>query len=175
LQLNKNEYNKERIVTDKFRYKHLYELQDSLIEHKEPNDNGNVSYFIEAAGDIFRELTLDHPDRNYIREKIRKLDKFKELTIGDIDELKHVWVSRPAYKGELLDYLKKVNQLADGVDKTNCFCSKAAGDDIDKKEQMLRALAVIETLIDFGMFGSRKAEDNIERLKKSFHNEEKIE
>jgi len=143
-----------------FRYKHLYELQDSLIEYKEPKDNGNVSYFIEVAGDIFRELTLEQPDGVYIREKIRKLDKFKELTIGDIRELKDVWVSRPAYKDELLYYLKKVNQLADEVDKTHF------GDDIDRKEQMLRALAVIETLIDFGMFGSRKAEDNIERLKK---------
>ena len=144
-----------------FRYKHLYELQDSLIEHKEPKDNGNVSYFIEATGDIFRELTLEQPDGNYIREKIRKLDKFKELTLGDIQELKGVWINRPAYRGELLDYLKKVNQLADEVDKTHF------ADDIERKEQILRTLGVIETLIDFGMFGSKKAEDNIERLKKS--------
>lgn len=136
-------------------------LQDSLIEHKEPKGNGNVSYFIEAAGDIFRELTLEQPDGSYIYEKIKKLEKFKNLTSGDILELRSIWNSRPTYKQELLDYLRKVNQLVDEVDKTDF------SRDIDTKEQMLKTLMVIVTLIDFGMFGSLKAEDDIERLKTS--------
>ena len=135
-----------------------YMLQNSLVEHKEPKDNETVSYFIEAAGDIFRELTFEKVDGGYICEKIKKLNKFKYINIGDMRELQELWIKRPEYKDDLLEYLKKVGKLADAVDKTDF------GDDIDRKEQMLRALKVIETIIDFGVFGSRKAEDDISRL-----------
>lgn len=70
-----------------FRLKPLYDLQDDLIEHKQPKDFGLSYYYIMCAGDIYRELTLkETPAYSYISEKIKVLKGFSP-TIGDLAEL----------------------------------------------------------------------------------------
>jgi len=87
--------------------KRLYEIQDEIVEHKEPRYDGNVSYFIEAAGDIYRECTMERPHFSYIYEKLLKLERFKELTSGDIRELKEHHEMYPDFNKDFEEYLQK--------------------------------------------------------------------
>lgn len=87
--------------------KRLYEMQDETVEHKEPRYDGNVSYFIEAAGDIYRECTMERPHFSYLYEKLLKLERFKELTSGDLRELKENHESHPDFNKDFDEYLKK--------------------------------------------------------------------
>ncbi len=82
-------------------------MQDETVEHKEPRYDGNVSYFIEAAGDIYRECTMERPHFSYLYEKLLKLERFKELTSGDLRELKENHEAHPEFNKDFDEYLKK--------------------------------------------------------------------
>lgn len=94
-------------MTDGLSLKKLYEMQDETVEHKEPRYDGNVSYFIEAAGDIYRECTMEQPHFSYLYEKLLKLERFKELTSGDLRELKEHHQMYSTFNKDFEEYLKK--------------------------------------------------------------------
>lgn len=132
------------ISVERFPLMALYDLQDTTIEHAEPKDSGVVSAYLEAAGDIFRELCLEHPDNGYIAEKLRKLSRFKGMPPGDRIEVQTVRERNRAYPGELQGYLQKVSGL---TRKTEGFDFK---EHTDRKEWMFQALAVVEAIAYWG-------------------------
>ena len=144
----------------RFFLRELYDLQDSTIEHAEPKDSGEISYFIEPAGDIFRELTLKNPDGNYISEKLRKLNKFFGRSIGDIKEIEQARANNPSYSINLQEYIKKVQKLKN---KTASFDFKEY---TERKPDMLKALDVIITIAEHGRgnYHGSKVVSEIEEL-----------
>jgi len=129
---------------EQFPLLYLKHLQEELIEHKWPTEDGNVSYFIEAAGDIYRELCKEHVDRAYIAEKERRLKNFFTLTSGDINELIEVRKRYPDYPSKLDRFLEKVCEL-EKITKDFHFGMYA-----DRKEKMLGSLNVIKSIVKWG-------------------------
>lgn len=126
--------------------KSLYELQDSLVEHKEPHYDGNTSYFIEAAGDIYRECTMEKPHFSYLYEKLLKLERFKELTSGDIRELKEHHEMYPDFNKDFEEYLqKRVYRLWAAALAFNFKEHEA------RRTRMLQALKVIREVSKWAM------------------------
>jgi len=131
-------------IKEQFPLLYLKHLQEDLIEHKWPTEDGNVSYFIEAAGDIYRELCKEHVDRAYIAEKERKLKNFFTLTSGDINELIEVRKRHPDYPSKLNRFLEKVCEL-EKITKDFHFGMYA-----DRKKKMLGSLSVIKSIVKWG-------------------------
>lgn len=128
--------------------KELYNIQNETIEHKLPNYNGNISYFIEAAGDIFRELCNEPVDLNYISQKRRILRNFYTLTVGDIEEIKDTKETYPDWNEELDKYIVKVDDLEEETEIFDFGVYKRTkihiiGIVLDRKERMLKALETI--------------------------------
>lgn len=132
----------------------LYNLQDRLIEHKLPNYNGNVSYFIEAAGDIYRELCLEMVSYSYISEKLKRLSNFCDLTSGDIRELLETPEKYPDWFEQLDNFIIKIDKLKEMI-KGFDF-----GTYENRKNKMLKALDIS---IDICLFA--KFEISIETVK----------
>jgi hypothetical protein len=127
----------------------LYELQDSTIEHKLPNWNGDISYFIEAAGDIYRELCQDPADfGGYIGEKRTKLLKFIELDEDRIKDIKDTIKNHSDWFEQLDKYMVAVDDLSAATEIAKLGeheKAKVYGKDIfrDRKELMQASLEVI--------------------------------
>jgi hypothetical protein len=64
----------------------LYDLQNSTVEHKFPIRYGLMYTFEMAAGDVFREMTIQSPAYGYIFEKIERLKQFQYINDADIKE-----------------------------------------------------------------------------------------
>lgn len=130
----------------------LHEMQDITIEHKLPNYNGNISYFIEAAGDIYRELCHDPADfGGYIAEKRMKLRKFFDLEEIRIREIFDVPNRYPDWHDQLDNYVVKVDDLYDETEKFDFGIYEKVGIyntdiELDRKALMLSALEVILTI-----------------------------
>lgn len=121
---------------DKFFLMELYDLQDQLIEHKLPNYDGNVSYFTEAAGDIYRELCSKIVSHSYIFEKLYKLRNFYDLSTRDIKELLETSKRHPDWFEQLDNFIIKINKLKE-ITKGFNF-----GKYDDRKNKMLKALDI---------------------------------
>ncbi len=149
---------------DRFFLKELYDVQDTTIEHQEPNASGEVSYFIEPAGDIYRELSLKTPDYSYITEKLNRLHKFEHLTAGDRNEVKEARRNHLSYAVELEKYLQKADALAK---KTAAFDFKEYE---ERKPKMLKSLAVIDAIAHWGqgVYHESKVEKEIDELSRMF-------
>lgn len=93
----------------------LFNAQNTSIEHTFPVNDGNADYFIEAAGDIFRELTKPNSDHGYIKEKFRRLHSITELNAGDveqtIDEKSRVLKQGTNLAVAIKEFRKKVDNL----------------------------------------------------------------
>jgi len=124
-------------------------MQDTTIEHKLPNWNGKISFFIEAAGDIYRELCHDPVDiGGYIYEKRRKLKTFSELRASDISEIGDTMKKHSDWHDLLDEYMMAVDALSSATEKfqfgsyekVNVYGTKTF---LDRKELMLAALEAI--------------------------------
>jgi hypothetical protein len=130
----------------------LYDLQDTTIEHKLPNWNGNISFFVEAAGDIYREICHDPADfGGYIAEKRQKLKTFSELNDADIKEIRDTLKKHSDWYDKLDEYIVLVDNL---YTETKNFAfdtyakAKIYGTDTypDRKNAMLAALETIQAI-----------------------------
>ena len=133
-------------MIDRFFLRKLYDIQDETVEHKEPRYDGNVSYFIEAAGDIYRECTKERLSIGYIDEKLSKLSNFKELTSGDLKDLREHHERHPTFNKDFEEYLKK---------RVYRLWSSTLAFDFKEHEarriRMLQALKVIREISKWGM------------------------
>jgi hypothetical protein len=117
--------------------KDLFDLQNSTVEHKIPIRDGNASYFDEAAGDVFRELTKDYPDPGYINEKLAKLNKFNQLNNADILQTEGQLPNVDRIK--LRDYRKNLGKLIEATQAT----------DHPTKGAMIQAVKLQESIADW--------------------------
>lgn len=124
----------------------LYDLQDQLIEHKLPNYNGNISYFTEAVGDIYRELCLEKISHSYIFEKLNKLRNFYDLNPRDIRELSETPEKHSDWFEQLNIFIAKIDRLKE---KTKGF---NFGVYENRKNKMLRALDISIDICLFAKF-----------------------
>jgi hypothetical protein len=82
----------------------LYEWQDREVE-SQPKDlhNRDLGFVLEAAGDIFRELTgRQQPDGDYISEKIGRIEK----TLARPVDREEIFASLDEHDEELTDDLQ---------------------------------------------------------------------
>jgi hypothetical protein len=130
----------------------LYEQQDTTIEHKLPLYNGDIPCFVEAAGDIYRELTQETVDfGGYIGEKRMKLRKFFELNEQRIKDIQDTPKNYPDWYEKLEDYLMTVDDLSSetsnfkfgNYEKVNVYGTKVL---LDRKELMIAILEVISAI-----------------------------
>ena len=151
-------------MEERFLLKKLFEIQDLTVEHKEPHYDGNTSYFIEAAGDIYREYTKEELHLGYIEKKLKKLEKFKELTSGDLRELREHHEMYPDFKKEFEVYLKKVYHL---WSSTLAF---DFGEYEVRRTKMIQALKVIREVSKWaiGQVTQSVVEKEITALQKMF-------
>ncbi len=122
----------------------LKDKQEELIDAKHPTKNDYISNFIEAVGDIYRELCKEQPDPAYIKEKLNRLENIHELTEGDIKELETAQRD-PEYKQELKNYLEKVFKLRM---LTTEFDYR---DYYERKVPLLSALDVIVSIVQWAL------------------------
>jgi hypothetical protein len=127
----------------------LHEMQSNTVEHKLPNWNGNISFFIEAAGDIYRELCHNPADiGGYIGEKRRKLKSFSELNASDKKEIRDTLKKYSDWYEELENYMLIVDDLSSATEKfqfgvyekVNIYGTETY---LNRKEIMLAALEII--------------------------------
>jgi len=158
-------------MNDRFLLRKLYDIQDDAVEHKEPRYDGNVSYFIEAAGDIYRECTKERLSIGYIDEKLSKLGRFKELTSGDLRTLKEHHEKYPTFNVDFEEYLKKrVYHLWSSTLAFNF------GEHEARRTRMLQALKVIRDVSKWamGQITASVVETEIITLQKMFGTEKNI-
>jgi len=122
---------------------YLFDLQDTLIEHKFPTDHITVhEYIISAAGDIYRAMTHNRPPFTYIAEKWELLSKYAfrpgGLTTGDFEELAAL-LKEPYYGPQRDEYLKNLQKLRKETARTSM--------DEKRRVVMLASLEMIEGLI----------------------------
>jgi len=104
--------------------KRLYNYQNKEIEHREPKHHQS-SFYIEAIGDIFRELTKNcFFDKHYIKEKVRKLKDFTEQNGGDEREkcevyMEHKQTDWDEYNKQINDWLKKLNEFKSIIEEAD--------------------------------------------------------
>jgi hypothetical protein len=128
----------------------LYEIQDINIEHVLPTYNGSIPYFVEAAGDIYRELCHDPVDfGGYIAEKRRRLRTFYEMNDADIKEIRDVPLEHSDWYILLADYMIEVDALFFETEKFDFSVYRMAKihgteNSLDRKELML---AVLEDIL----------------------------
>jgi hypothetical protein len=146
-----------------------------------PNYNGHISYFIEAAGDIYRELCLEPAYSIYIDEKRLKLRYFCNLNSGVIKEIKETRIEYPDWYDQLDSYIVKVNTLLEKteefdfgiyekVELRNNKGSKSFG----RKERMMKALEAILAICLFAKeeMTSEEVSKTIKSLDDMFKNKQ---
>lgn len=121
----------------------LYDIQNSLLEHKFPTPN-RYEYIISAAGDIYRMMTEKYPDYNYINEKWEILTKYcsswSNWFFGESDtQAIRRSMADPMYITKRNEYIKNLHLLKEETLKTP----------IEQKRQslMVKSLDMIEALI----------------------------
>jgi hypothetical protein len=149
----------------------LWEMQDETIEHKLINYSGPISYFIEAAGDIYRELCHEPVDYSYIAEKRKKLRNFYTLPTWDIKEIGEKLSQYPDWYEQIDLYILKVDALRFETEKFDFGIytkSKVYGEEIylDRKERMLEALRVTLSVCFYAKDEMKKEE--VENMIKIF-------
>jgi len=130
-------------VNSGYYFGYLRTLQDETLEHQWPRKNGNVSYFIEASGDIYRELCQTYVSSKYVSEKLSKLEKFYELTEGDFKELREH--QTPEYVDELMSFLDRIGTL-----KLKTIEVVAPEEGIERKELMGEVCEVMASIVRWG-------------------------
>ena len=92
----------------------FFEYQDKCIEHQDA-EVPIVSYYTEAVGDIFREVSKwakpFHPDREYINRKINRLRDLKDW--NKMDEKDKQYFITEEKKAILREFNKKVDKFLD--------------------------------------------------------------
>jgi len=124
----------------------LFKLQDELIEHKEPKCHFLISLFIEAAGDIFREMCKEYAFEGYVREKINKLRTAKHINKADMNE---IYSECPNVYFN--DYLKKVDYLKSKIPEAFIYVEPPYGNvPIYYRMKIMReALKLIKKIVFF--------------------------
>lgn len=158
-------------MNDRFLLRKLYDIQDETVEHKEPRYDGNVSYFIEAAGDIYRECTKERLSIGYIDEKLMKLGNFKELTSGDLRTLREHHEMYPTFDVDFDEYLKKRVYRLWSLTLAFNF-----GEHEARRIRMIQTLKVIRKVSKWamGQISANEVEKQIKILKKMFETENNI-
>lgn len=121
----------------------LFQLQNTLIEHKFPENHLAIhEYLISCAGDIFREMTRMYPWYPYINEKWGTLQKWcrgqGNLRWGDYILYERL-MAEPYYAEKKNLYMQNLKILKDQTTETNM--------EPKRKVVMLKALAMIYGLI----------------------------
>lgn len=116
----------------------LFSTQDKTVEHKFPIKDGNASFFEEAAGDIFREMTKDTPDGAYIAEKIHKLKQFSKMNKATVDQT--VEAKERLKEGQLEVYEKALSNL-----KAQLNASEVG----NRQPVMQQAIKTIESIVEW--------------------------
>jgi len=105
------------IFPETLRLKPLFDMQDSLIEHKFPHERTMVmDNVISNAGDIYREMTHAYPDSSYVGEKWERLTTWSAkpplswLQAGDWVEIRNE-LQNPSYKALRNQYLRNLQRL----------------------------------------------------------------
>jgi len=108
---------KEEVFPETLRLKPLFDMQDSLIEHKFPHEKSAIiDWIISCPGDIYRNMTHGYPDFAYIMEKWERLSSYaarsplSKLQAGDWEEIRKQ-VQDPSYKALRDQYLSNLQRL----------------------------------------------------------------
>jgi len=123
----------------------LWNLQDTLIEHKFPYDYIAIhEHLISCAGDIFREMCQRSPHFEYVYEKWYTLSgyvgRYPGLTEGDIEELNMLFKEK-WYLPQRNEYLANLQKLKQATIDTPI--------DPKRKEVMLASLDMIDALVHY--------------------------
>ena len=137
-----------KLLLDQLRqpeFRELWDLQNTLIEHKFPHDYIAVhEYLISCAGDIFREMCQRSPHFAYVYEKwytlIGYVGRYPGLTEGDIEEFKMLFKEQ-WYPPQRTVYLANLQKLKQATINTVV--------DIKRKEVMLASLDMIDALVHY--------------------------
>jgi len=123
----------------------LFDMQDSLIEHKFPHEKAAIiDTVISLPGDIYREMTHAYPHYGYVGEKWEKLTTYcarpplSWLQAGDWEEIRNQ-LQDPSYKALRDQYLSNLQMLREATMRM----------DMDPKRQavMIESLDMIKALI----------------------------
>jgi len=121
----------------------LLKLEEELIEHKFPTEpNLLPAWFIEAAGDIFRELCKKYPDIGYIMQKLDRLKRFGDFSLGDFCELEEFRMNCD---------LNAVGEFKSNLEKLKEELGKRADELGWKYEPMKEALEIIEVIVSWAI------------------------
>jgi len=101
----------------------LFDMQDSLIEHKFPHEKAEIiDTIISNPGDIYREMTHAYPHYGYVGEKWERLTTWAVkpplswLQAGDWEEIK-TQIQDPSYKALRDQYLSNLQRLREETTK----------------------------------------------------------
>jgi len=107
----------EEAFPETLKLKPLFDMQDSLIEHRFPHERTMVmDNVISCAGDIYREMTHAYPDYSYVGEKWGRLTTWSAkpplswLQTGDWEEIRNE-IQNPSYKALRDQYLNNLQRL----------------------------------------------------------------
>jgi len=108
---------KEEVFPETLRLKPLFDMQDSLIEHKFPHEKAKIiDTVISNPGDIYREMTHAYPHSGYVGEKWERLTTWAAkpplswLQLGDWEEIK-TQIQDSSYKILRDQYLSNLQRL----------------------------------------------------------------
>lgn len=125
----------------------LFDLQDSLIEHKFPHEKAQiVDNRISDAGDIFREMTRLHPHFTYVMEKWERLiaavqkPPLSTFTSGDWEEIKEN-MQLPTYREQRNQFLFNLYTLMDETIRTPM--------DSNRRDLMAASINMIVALVSW--------------------------
>jgi len=105
------------VFPESLRLKPLFDMQDTLIEHKFPHEKSAIiDWIISCPGDIYRNMTHAYPDFAYVMEKWERLGSYaarpplSRLQASDWEEIKEQ-ITEPAYKERRNQYLGNLGRL----------------------------------------------------------------
>jgi len=133
------------VFPESLRLKPLFDMQDSLIEHKFPHEKSAIiDWIISCLGDIYRNMTHGYPDFGYVMEKWERLTSYatkpplSRLQKGDWEEIRNQ-LQDPSYKALRDQYLSNLQRLREVTVKMP----------MDPKRQavMIESLDMIKALI----------------------------
>lgn len=135
------------ISPEALRLKPLFDMQDTLIEHKFPTEKSAIiDWIISCPGDIYRIMTHPYPDFAYVMEKWERLSSYatrpplSKLQANDWEEIKEQ-INEPTYKERRDQYLANLVRLREETVKMP----------MDPKRQavMIESLDMIKALIQW--------------------------
>jgi len=135
----------EEVFPETIRLKPLFDMQDSLIEHKFPHEKAQIiDTIISHTGDIYREMTHAYPHYGYVGEKWERLTTWTAkpplswLQAGDWEEIK-TQIQDPSYKALRDQYLSNLQRLREETLKMPM--------DPNRSAVMVESLDMIKALI----------------------------